>query len=264
MWNRPFVLLNDSGVRRILDPIIAEFKRSGVVISTDPIEVQNNASRALIVVKNKITAELKGKLVSLQIDLCTRMQRCIFGVNASVYNNGKVTIRTLAMKHLRNSTGGLEIALEIEKVLAEYELQVDDIYAITSDNGTNVLACTKILRMMQERRLEDLVARQTVSMVNVEALIELIDIESNRIAQGQTLSFLHQVRCSAHTENLAIGDAMQIDTPGKLVEKCRKIVKHLRRPNITNLLEDKGLKRPILDSDVRWSSIHGMVSAENT
>lgn len=259
---RPFTLLKDSGMQRIFRPIIDEFSRVKAATPTDPDYIQHQAIRAAEVIKDKIKAELKGKMVSLQFDLATRMNRCILGVNIQLYQKDKLTVRTLAMRHVLESTESLNLAFEIEKILHEFDLNVDDIYTITTDNGPNVLCCTKVLRIMQERQMEKFISTQNIATVNVEALIELVDIETNRIAQNQSLHFIHQVHCSAHTANLVIGDALDTGKVKVQVETCRGIVKHLRRPTIANLMVAKGLKMAILDCDTRWSSVHGMVSIQ--
>lgn len=102
-------------------------------------------------------------------------------------------------------------------------------------------------------------SEQNIATVNMEALNELIDIETNLISQGQPLHFLHAVRCSAHTLNLAIVDALGRGEVQILVAKCHKIVKHLRRPNICGLMRAKGLKMAILDCVTRWNSVDEMV-----
>lgn len=257
---RPFAFLRDSGMQRIIGPIMNEFSRVNSSVCADPDYIQHQAARAEEILVNKIKAELEGKLLSLQLDLATRMHRCILGVNVQYYINDILTVRTLAMRQLHDSTESLNIALEIEKILHRFGVEVDDIYAITTDNGANVLCCTKILRIIQERRLESFVSRENIATVNVEALIELIDIETNRIAQGQSLHFLHQVHCCPHTANFAIGDALGTGKIKGQIENCRELVKHLRRPNIVNLMVAKGLKMAILDCDTRWSSVFGMVS----
>lgn len=259
---RPFALLKDSGLQRIIRPIIDKFSRVKAATPTDPDYIQHQAIRVAEVIKNKIKTEIKGKLVSLQLDLATRMNRCILGVNIQYYRKDKLTVRTLAMRNLLDSTESLNLALEIERILHEFDLNVDDIYTITTDNGANVLCCTKVLRIMQERQLEKFISTQNIDNVNVEALIELVDIETNRVVQNQSLHFIHQVHCSAHTANLVIGDALNTGKVKVQVETCRALVKHLRRPTIANLMVAKGLKMAILDCDIRWSSAHGMVSVQ--
>lgn len=258
---RPFNLLQGKGLQRMIAPIIEEFNHTQAPISTCPESIQQKGMNACDVIRNEIAFELKGKLISLQLDLTTHMSRSIFGVNVQYYVGDQLKIRTLAMRRLLENTTGLNLAREVEQILHEFGLDVDNIYAITTDNGPNVLACTKFLRIMQERRLEEFLLNQNAETVDMEALMELIDIETQRIMRGQSLYFLHQIHCAAHTLNLVLGDVFGREDIGAFLERFRKLVRALKRPNINNLMTKKGLKAAIIDCDVLWNSIYNMVSA---
>lgn len=257
---RPFSLFNDSGVIRIFRPIFVEFDRAKASVTTDALYLQQRGYQMQQMIKNEIKAELKGKLIPLQLDLTTHFKRRLIGVNVQYFVQNKLVLRVLGMKRLLVPATAINIALEVEKILKEYDVEVDDIYAITTDNGANVLCCTTVLQIMQERRLEQFISSQNIDTVNMEALNELIEIEANRISRGQALHFLHQVNCSAHTMQLAIGDALESSEANVIVNTCRTLVVILRRQNIINLLVSKNMNVPILDCATRWSSVHAMVS----
>lgn len=258
---RPFRMLKDSGMRRILRPILESFKGARVPISTDPDYLKNQACRVQEIIKNKIKSEFKGRLVSLQLDIATRLQRRILGVNVHYYEKDKSILRTIGMKQMNESTESLVIALEVEKILNEFDSQVDDIYAVTTDNGSNVLGCAPVLRIMQEGRLRNFVSMQNINTVNMETLNELIEMESSRISRRQSLHFVHQIHCSLHTLNLAIGDALSAAAYTQLFERCRELSKELRKPSIHNLITKKNLKSAVLDCPTRWNTSYEMVCA---
>lgn len=258
---RPFKLMQGKGIQRMIGPIAEEFDRVQAPISTGSEYLQKKGLQAQGIIKKKIKSELRGKLVSLQLDLTTHLNRCIFGVNTQYYVDDQLKVKTLLMKRLPDNTTGVNLAKGIENTLYDYALDIDNIYTITTDNGANVLACTKILRIMQERRLEEFVSTQNIDSVNMEAVIALIDIEAERIQRGQPLHFIHQIHCAAHVLNLVIGDVLGTSDMETFLKICRDLVKILRRPTIMNLLKKKGFKMPIIDCDVRWSSVYNMVSA---
>lgn len=210
------------------------------------------------IVKDKITSEMEGKLISIQLDLNTHQHRCILGVNTQYFADDKLVVRTLAMRRLMTNTSALNIAKEVEHILKEYGKEVDDFYTITTDNGGNVLFCTEILRLMQERLLETFIENQNVDSINKEALAALIDLETERISKGQALNFLFQIYCSAHTLELVLGGALS--KLESLLLSCRNLIKNLRRLTIFNLIVLRGLEKPVLDCDTRWSSTFEMVS----
>lgn len=258
---RPFSLLKDSGLLRIFQPIIAEFDRIKAPVSTDVLYLQQRGYQVQRIFKDKIKSELEGKMMSIQLDLTKHFNRHLIGVNVQYYVKEKFVLRVLGMKRLMTPATAVNIALEVEKILKEYGLEVDDIYAVTTDNGSNVLNCTTVLQLMQERKLEQFISVQNIDTINLEAFTELIEIEANRISQGQTLHILHQVNCSSHRMQLAIGDALcGCKEAEVVVNACRNLVKILRRQNILNLLISKRLHCPILDCETRWSSVHAMVS----
>lgn len=257
---RPFNLMEGKGLRRMIGPVIAEFNRGQTPVSVGREYIQRKAIEAQNIIKNKIKTELSGRLVSLQMDLTTHLGRVIFGMNTQYFADDKVVVRTLAMKHLMDDMCGVTLAREIDIVLREFGLDVDDIYTVTTDNGSNVIKCTKILKIMQERRLEEFLSKQSANEVNVDEMMRLINIEADRIRQGLTLHFVHQIRCAAHVLNLVLTDVLGTDDMILRNEKYRNLVKNLKRTSIDNLLASRGRNRPSLDTVIRWSSTFEMVS----
>lgn len=257
---RAFSTMRDSGVQRIFGPIQNAFKLNDISTQINAEQLQRHASAAQTVVRNKIKSEIRGKLFALQLDLTNHFHRRILGVNAQFSIENKTVVRVLAMRRLTVSTSSINLAHEVEKILKEYEVEVDDIYTVTTDNGPNVLCCSTVLQIIQERRLETFLSNQHINTVDLEMLNELIEIEAKRILQGQTLYFLHKIHCSAHTYQLAIGDTVEYSGIKETIAAGRDLVKQLRTPNVRNLLIARNMKMAVLDSDTRWSSVHSMVS----
>lgn len=261
MNGRPFSVVNDSGLRRIFNPILSSFERNSTPATIDPPQLKHHANELLRIVKGKISAEMKGKLLALELDLTKHFQRCFLGVNARFSIENETVVRTLGLRRILVSTSALNIALEIEIILKEYEVEVDDVYAITTDNGPNVLAVSNVFRIMQERMLPEFMSQnQNIKTTNVEILNELIAIEAKRILQGQKLHFIHDIHCSSHVFQLIIGDTLNSVGIKTYVASGRELVRTLRAPNVVNLLVSRKLKMPLIDSDIRWSSVHMMVS----
>ena len=51
-------------------------------------------------IKKEIKEDIREKFISLKIDIATRMDRAILGINIQLIKNGKLTLRTIAMKEL--------------------------------------------------------------------------------------------------------------------------------------------------------------------
>ena len=54
-------------------------------------------------IKTEIKEDIREKFISLKIDIATRMDRAILGINIQLIKNGKLTLRTIAMKELIQS-----------------------------------------------------------------------------------------------------------------------------------------------------------------
>lgn len=258
---RPFSIVDDSGLRRIFDPIRNAFERINTPAQINSEKLQYYANELQHIVKNKIKAEMKGNLIALQLDLTHHFHRCILGVNAQFSIENEMVVRTLAMRRLLGQTTSLNIALEVQNILEEYDVDVDDIYALTTDNGSNVLGVSSILQIMQEGKIEEFMSNRTnTDELDLELLNELIEIEANRILQGQTLHFMHKIHCASHVFQLIIGDTLACEETAEFIAAARDLVIKLRAPNVMNLLNSRQLKTPLLDSDIRWSSVSAMVS----
>lgn len=256
---RPFTLFEDSGFQRIVRPIVQEFRSNNMPIQIYPEYIKIKAKEMQDIVKKQIKFEMSGKLLSLQLDLTKHLQRCILGINVQYHVDEHLVVRTLAMRRLLTDTSAISLAMHVRDVLEQFGAGIDDIYTISTDNGPNVIACTSTLRIMQEGATEEYLASCSKDNFDQTHLDNLIETESNRIAQGQELHFLHEVRCCTHVLQLAIGDVLDTDPLKRILPEYRAIVVNLRAPNVYNLLVTKGLKKPILDVDVRWSTVYAMV-----
>lgn len=139
---RPFTILNDKGFQRILRPIIDELRSNGVSVPLNPEHIKRKANEMQEIVKGRIRSEMKGKLLSLQLDLTRHLQRSILGVNVQSFVDNKLVVRTLAMKRTLEQKTGLHLANEVRNILEQFDVNIDNIYTVTTDNGANVLACT--------------------------------------------------------------------------------------------------------------------------
>lgn len=90
-------------------------------------------------------------------------------------------------------TSAVNLALEVRDILKGFDVRVADIYTITTDNGSNVVACTANLPIFQERATEQHLASCGEGTLDLDVL--------NQGAQGQSLHSLHPIRCCCHVCN---------------------------------------------------------------
>jgi len=83
-------------------------------------------------IKNNIRAIVKGKLVSLKIDVATRMDKAILGVNLQMIqaslSKTEIVIKTLGMIELTDAHTGMYIKEKILDILHDYEITLDQVF----------------------------------------------------------------------------------------------------------------------------------------
>ncbi|XP_065315485.1 uncharacterized protein LOC135924356 [Gordionus sp. m RMFG-2023] len=97
-----------------------------------------------------IKKEVYQKLISLKLDIATRYDRSILGINIQFINNGKIKLRTLCMKVIKERHTSEYLKKIILDVLKEYEIKIEQIYTITTDNAANMIKLIKLLILHDE------------------------------------------------------------------------------------------------------------------
>lgn len=203
---RPFSLFNDSGMRKILDPILGAFEESGNPVSIRRENLQRDSAKKCSNLKKRIQEEMEGILFSICIDLGSSTDsRSLLGINVQYVYNFKMTFRCLAMYVHRHSNTGLRVAVLVWNSLNEHKLKLKNMLSVTSDNGTNVLRCIKILRVFQTGAVDDYLDTD-LEKIDFEILDRVVEVE---LARTPNTDFPIEIRCIAHTQNLCLDDAME-------------------------------------------------------
>lgn len=255
---RPFSLFQDSGFKKIVNPILEQFEINKHPISLNRESLQKRSDAILSSKIEEIKAEMRDKLISLQIDLGTANDgREIFGVIAQYMVEGVLKVRTIAMKVFNDSTTGLKLAIAMKNILTTYGVSVDNVYAITSDNGKNMLSCIDIFKLFQSHQIDDYLDTDP-EKIDYELLETLVKTQLNLIENWNQEYILHGIKCSAHTMQLSLKDIVK-SIENEFVNECRAYARLLRTPTIKKLLKEKQLKQAIIDCVTRWNSTIAMV-----
>lgn len=107
---RPFSLMDDPGFQRIVAPIkCALEKKHKKKITISSSSIKNSITSEANLIRQKISEEIKNKLVSLKIDAATRLERSFLGINIQFIQDGKIVLRTLGLQELKDKhTGNFE------------------------------------------------------------------------------------------------------------------------------------------------------------
>lgn len=287
----PFNTMDKSGFVKILNPILG-----GLAAKNHPITINRNnikthvQTKADIIVR-KIKEELNGRMICLMLDMATRQSRSILGISVQYMLKEKNVVRTLAMDHVTSKHTGIAIRDRLLAVLEKFEIQTDQIFAITTDNGSNMI---KTIELMNERqptesnhRIESVLdlLDQSIATLNLQESgdeFSSTDDDETEASHKNTelqldemrktiesifdddliLSFMNAISCAIHTMQLGIKDAFSDPsfTAGKtLIEKCTKLVRALRVPSAIRVIDKENFPRPIKKVTTRWNTDQMMV-----
>ena len=118
---------------------------------------------------------VKGHLLSLKVDLCTRKGRHFIGINIQTVLNGKLEVFTLCVKEMFVQSTSAEIKSMIINSLLAISVEVTQIYSVTTDNGANVLKSVDLLS-------KDSQAAEQETLVNI--FVENSSSESDEFDEG--------------------------------------------------------------------------------
>ncbi|CAK9296598.1 unnamed protein product [Gordionus sp. m RMFG-2023] len=160
-------------------------------------------------------------------------------------------------------------------VLKEYEIKIEQIYTITTDNAANMIKLIKLLILHDEEDdedddLNDYLINDDLNNndidnddLNNNDIIhdenkELFNIENINLAPNAR-SILIGIRCASHTFQLAINDCIKNSNEIVIINKARNICKKIRNQTTMGILSKLNLKKPLIDCCTRWNSIYLML-----
>ena len=92
-----------------------------------------------------IAEEVKGKLLSLMVDGCSRGSRHLIGVSIQFIEGTEVHVRVLAVEELFVASTAANLKAIISQILSKYRISTKQLVSYTSDNGGNYLLACKLL-----------------------------------------------------------------------------------------------------------------------
>lgn len=260
----PYSFINSSGFQKIINPMSVKLQPNK---SFNIKNLKQKINETAADIKQQIKEDIKNKFISLKIDGVSRYQKSLLGINIQYIKNSKICVKTIGMKSLNEKHTAAYLKQVITKVLNEYNISLKQIYAVTSDNGRNMIKCTELLH------------NDLIDECDVETVPEIVDVdvdnsenisnESNDYVDGVLLEetvklfaadvMVNCIRCAAHTVQLVVTDAIKILDVQKNIAKCRKIAVCLRKPTNYMKLETMGLRKPLLSVPTRWNSDFDMI-----
>lgn len=191
--------------------------------------------------RSEITLSVNKKYICLKLDIASRMDRSIMGVNIQYINqNFEIVVYTIGMIELLERHFALYLKQQVLNILERFDININQVYSVTTDNGANVIKTSKLLQEYSANEIDN----------DDNFDDQLFDNVSEGISDS--LSVVH---CAAHTLQLAAWDVLkQLKDE---VNRCRDAVKFIRK----KMRELKASPVPLLDNTTRWSSTFEMVQS---
>lgn len=259
---RPFSAMNDSGIEKLLKMLTKLMEEKiGMKIHVNIDEVKSRVHEIPTQMKAQIMEETKNKLISLALDICTKNNRVILGINIQYILNGVIVIRTLGMPRLTQSHTAKHVADIVKSTLESFGIAVIQIYCVTTDNASYMLLCPQVLdnfAEMFEAENEDVT---NLSEIDEEFFHRMLKDAVEVYFEKPLADYVYSIPCGVHTFQLVIQDALKASTSAsQTIEHAHDVVKKLRTPNIITVMKEQKLRLPIIDNLTRWDGKYTMVS----
>lgn len=170
---RVFAALNDSGFKKIISDKLNFLHENGYgcgLYAPDYTAVKEYIPFVVDQIQEKIKLEVKNKFVSLMIDSATKNNRSIVGLNVQFLIDDTITIRSIGMIHMNESQSGINLFAAVMKRLDLFGIKLNQLLAITSDNGKNMVSMTNIFN-------SDYINEES----EIDSMEEPIDFDENTI-----------------------------------------------------------------------------------
>lgn len=272
----PLSFVEYAGFKKILNPYVTSLKLKGIDLTINRVNIKDRIAIKATEIKNMISDEIKHKVVSLMIDIATRYNRSILGINVSYMFNHEICIRTIGMPVLQSTHTSSNVVTIIKQKLSDFGIDLQQIISITSDNGKNMIKSIALLdaEYQKEKNLAEEAEyvgeniEEDSNDENIDPEIFDMDYYSDLLANVRSAfnndilytDLIHGISCAAHCLHLVITKAIQkcLDTQ-QLIEKCRQLCKKLRTPTFRSMLSLNKCKQAKVDVNTRWNSSYTMV-----
>lgn len=284
---RPFKCLLDSGLVRLIRKDLERLEKSGhgIILNKNLREIKEYVNHIACEIKKCISVIAQKKMVSVMIDIGSKNRKSLLGVGIQFMEGDTVKNVAIGMIPLTKAHTASYIVDELIKCLNLYGIAITQLFAIVSDNGSNMLAAAKRLdKYINEQCENDGNTEQELPdfnrmnlngediLNNVEEMLELDSIlndddnydelfaEVIGELEKHTTSVI-TIRCGAHTIQLCVRAALKKSNLTAVLSLCKYVVRKLHTQNIKYEIQEKGVKfiLPHPSNDTRWDSELEMV-----
>jgi len=152
----PFTTVESSGFQKAFGPILS-------AVPDLPVRKYNRRNiREAIFKKSKETDEcikriVRNRLLNLKLDCATSSERSFIGVNLQFRHKLKLFLITLGLLEIEPEQRHTAAHLRdiVVSLMKDFNVDLDQILSVTSDNGSNVVKCVKKINEFNKVACED-------------------------------------------------------------------------------------------------------------
>lgn len=265
--DRPLSIVNDSGFIKLMSPLTEAINRQGFQRDNLIINMQNMHTQISIEagkIRSQITEDVVNRLISLKLDCVTGHNCSILGVHIQYVKDCKIIIRTLGILPLKKTYTGESLAEEIINVIKLFQINVEQIYSVTTDNG-NTMEVPNVKVEQNKSQSQDIESSKNVLIPlddgNVEYMREIKNLLEDTLVNLTTYAGFDVVNviCPAHLLNLFVYDFFK--SQYKYITLLRDTANELRKPEVERLLKQKNLPVPPWENSKIWLTTFDMLDA---
>ena len=260
--NLPWSFWSKSSVQRLMSGYSDRFD-----VKCCPKAMQAVLAQSAVSVRRKISEELKGKLLSVKLDLATRFDRNVLGISVQFIDKWRVCVRYLAVIEMERATVS-DLRRVIEETLDVNGIDPSAIYSVTTDSGANVMRTSDELlddiRLLVDEEEAELLKEEFDSVDETNLVtIKAEDLDVEEALDEVAKEFCAEsTRCAAHLVQLAVMDYLK-EGHQDFINEMKEVVKDVRKymRNLPPSTDSPPL--PSLANETQWGSTYLMVSTES-
>lgn len=212
LGGRPFACLLDYGFQQIVAKDLKEFELAGHTLNlkhNSHPDVHEYLHRAADLVRDEIKHMIKGRPISVQLDMASRLSRSVFGVDVQYIENSEIIIHNIGMLILNKSHTGENMLENYRLCLQRYDIDRKQVISISGDNGKDV---QKMIRLEKTDNTEKPPPTKKVARQLDFDEAEIYE-PSQRERKGMDERRKELQRVRDETTNAEIGAILETDEP---------------------------------------------------
>lgn len=144
---RPLDLFEDPSIQKLLNPIAKCLKCEAINAENMKVVVKLKAAA----LREELKKEMKDRYVCAKLDVATRGCTSFLGVNVQYTLEGKLMVRYFKTMPITMSTKAEDLKDMVLETFKVFDLDIRRVFSSTTDNGGNLLKCTRLLNQMSMR-----------------------------------------------------------------------------------------------------------------